>query len=112
MLDARTLTEISPLTAMMAQGWRDLVFVWTRWQNPPNPSGHVHCDLCWACICNHRELFPSDKEEHAKRGCYRHAFYAEYAEGGDVWLCRSCFKRLAPEFGLIRGRRIDTVDAA
>jgi hypothetical protein len=68
--------------------------------------------MCWACICNHRELFAREKEEHAKRGCYRHAFYGECADGGHVWLCRSCFKRLAPEFGLIRGRRIDLVDAA
>jgi hypothetical protein len=112
MLDARTLPEISPVWTSLAQGYQGVTFVWKRWENPGDPSGHEHCLMCWACICNHRELFPHKKEEHAKRGCYRHAFHGERAHGIRTWICRSCFKRVAPEAGLIRGRRLNRVDAA
>jgi len=55
------------------------------------------------CLYLHdRELFPHEKQEHARRGCYRHAFYAEDSDGTYIWICRSCFKLLAPEAGLIR----------
>lgn len=103
--DARTLAEIPPSWLGIARGWRGRPFRWTRWKNASDPGGHDHCQLCWACICNHRELFPHEKDEHAKRGCFRHAFYAEDADGTYIWICRSCFKRVAREAGLIRLRR-------
>ena len=104
MQDARTLPEIPALWLSIAQNWRGVPFRWTRWQNVTDPGGHDHCQLCYACICNHRELFPHEKVEHAKRGCFRHAFYAENIDGTCIWICRSCFKRLAPEAGLLRLR--------
>jgi hypothetical protein len=106
--DSRTLLQIPLDWLSIARGWREIPFRWTRWENHTDPAvgGHDHCQLCWACICNHRELFPHEREEHAKRGCYRHAFYAENPDGTYIWICRSCFKPIAPDAGLIRLRRL------
>jgi hypothetical protein len=98
------MAENPPVWLSIARGWQGRVFACKRWENVTNPGGHDHCQFCWACICNHRELFPNEKEEHAKRGCYRHAFYAEDADDAYIWICRSCFKLVASEAGLTRLR--------
>ncbi len=105
MLDARALPEVPASWLVRAKSWCDTPFAWKRWENyDPAVGGHEHCEFCWACICNHRELFPNEKEEHAKRGCYRHAFYARGEDGRHIWVCRSCFKRVAPVAGWVRSR--------
>lgn len=105
MSDARAMPQVPPEWLALLHSWRHVAFAWTRWENPHDPGGHDHCRLCWACICNHRELFPYEKEEHSRRGCYRHAFYAKDTDDTDIWICRSCFKHVASEAGLIRHRR-------
>ena len=99
MLDARTLPVIPELWLSEAKYWQETSFSWKRWENPFHPGGHDHCGFCWACICNHRELFPHEKEEHLIRGCYGHAYYNVRTDGTDIWVCRTCFNRIAPEAG-------------
>src|ERR1051326_3352999 len=96
MLDSRTLENIPENWLREAADYRDLPFRWTRWERPHEDWTHDHCRFCWACICDHRERHPELKDVHRERGCFRHAFHID---DPDVWVCRSCFKRLAPLVG-------------
>ncbi len=66
---------------------------------PHEGSDHDHCRLCSACICDARDRDPHDKPGPVDGGHYRFAYYAERPDGTDLWVCRTCFKRVAAEFG-------------
>lgn len=97
MRDLREVTELSDYCLQEAKHWRE--FRWTRWERPHENWTHDHCRFCSACICDHRERFPREKEEHLARGCYRNAYYAQGEADVYIWVCRTCFKRVAAEFG-------------
>jgi len=99
MRDARTLETIPALWVQEAGLWRDTPFVWKRWTRPHDAWTHDHCRLCHACICDHRDRDPHDKPGPVEGGHYRHAYYAERPDGTDVWVCRTCFKRVQAAFG-------------
>jgi hypothetical protein len=79
--------------------WRETSFTWTKWERPHENWTHDHCNFCFACICDHRERYPAEKQSHLERGCYRHAYYAEREAGVYLWVCRTCFKRVRDELG-------------
>ena len=99
MLDARTLDEIPRHWLHEARHWRDTPFVWKRWARPHEAWTHDHCRFCSACICDGRDRDPYDKPGPVEGGHYRHAFYAEAPDGTNIWVCRSCFKRVQKPFG-------------
>ncbi len=81
-----------------AEHWRDTAFVWKRFR-PREWYHHRHCAFCSACICHDRDRDPYDKPGPVEGGHYRHAFYAEDPDGTNIWVCRSCFKRIQPLAG-------------
>ena len=101
MRDLRELTELPDSWRAEAAFWR--VFHWTRWDRRSEDWTHDHCRFCSACICDHRERYPDQTAAHEERGCYRHAYYAEGDAGVYIWVCRTCFKRVAGEFGWTDG---------
>src|SRR5262245_47059821 len=100
MLDARDLENIPEHWLREAEAYSGLVFQWTRWERPTEEWTHDDCRFCWAGSCDHRERCPNEKNSHRERGCYRHAYRAAVRDGSDVWICRSCFKRL-PSVGML-----------
>jgi hypothetical protein len=103
MRDLRTVKNLSEWELRKVECWRGSVFTWKRWTRPREEWTHDHCDFCSACICDHRDRNPHDKRGLLEGGYYRHAFYAERPNGGYVWVCRNCFKKLQPLVGWIRG---------
>ena len=97
--DLRTVSTLSDLTLREAEPWRNRVFVWRRWGPSDERWEHSHCGFCSACICDARDHDPYDKPGPVAGGHYRHAFYAGDSDGTHLWVCRTCFKRLAPQFG-------------
>jgi hypothetical protein len=97
MLDLRTLDTLTRYMLAEAKCWRGAEFVWKRWIGRPEERyDHNHCRFCSACICDARDRDPYDKPGPVEGGHYRHAFYSEDAEGIDIWVCRTCFKRIRP----------------
>src|SRR5205814_509893 len=96
MVDLRTVAELSPLSLSKVEWSRGAFFRWTQWNRPHEGWTHDHCDFCSACICDHRDRDPHDKPGPVEGGHYRHAYYADALE---IWVCRSCFKRIAPVAG-------------
>src|SRR5580692_9026930 len=97
----RDLRELETLPEHLVgrfEFWRGAAFGWKQWDRPHENWTHDHCDACFACICDHRERFPYFTQDHEERGCYRHAYYAKHENGGYLWVCRTCFKRLKDQF--------------
>jgi hypothetical protein len=97
MRDLREFVTLPESWCSTASRWRDTPFTWKRWNRYSENWTHDHCEFCLACICNHRDRFPQRNFD--RRGCYRHAYYAERADGPRIWVCKDCFERVQAEFG-------------
>jgi hypothetical protein len=94
MTDLRTVETLSKSMLSEAESWRNYEFVWKKWGPAQGRYDHDHCRFCSACICDARDRDPFDKPGPVDGGHYRHAFYTEDSDGVDIWVCRSCFKRI------------------
>ena len=99
MIDLRTVETLPAYKLAEAEAWRNKAFAWKRWGPSADPAEHSHCRFCHACICDKRDHDPDDKPGPISGGHYRHAYYAEDGDGANIWVCRSCFKRLSPIVG-------------
>src|SRR5258708_5453909 len=99
MLDARTLEKIPGHWLHEAEYWRDTPLIWKRWTRPHDGWTKDCWCFCWGCFCDHRDRDRYDKPGTIEGGHYRRAFHAERPDGTDVWVCRTCFKRVQATFG-------------